>query len=105
MKLLIEVSQRDNLYLDETDGIILPLEGYAVESTCFFSMEEIEDIVSQSKNLVFVKLNKNFMNEDIEGLKKVLSTTIIISLLNSLVIFTTSGISTTVNDGFVAVSK
>ena len=72
MKLLVEVSEKDNLYLDKSDGIILPLEGYAVESTCFFTLEEIEDIVSQSKNFVFVKLNKNFMNEDIEGLKKVL---------------------------------
>ncbi|MBR1936610.1 MAG: U32 family peptidase [Bacilli bacterium] len=72
MKLLVEVSEKDNLYLDKSDGIILPLEGYAVESTCFFTLEEVCDIVSQSKNLVFVKLNKNFMNEDIEGLKNVL---------------------------------
>ena len=72
MKLLIECSQKKDLYLDYTDGIILPLENYSVESTTYFSMSEIKEIIKFNKCEVFVKINKNFMNEEIEDLEKVL---------------------------------
>ncbi len=72
MKLLIECSSKENLYTNKTDGIILPLEGFSVESKCFFSMTEIKDIKDKSSCMVFVKVNKNFMNEEIDDLKKVL---------------------------------
>ena len=71
MKLLIEVDSKDNLYLDKTDGIILPLEGYAVNSSTFFSLDEIKEIKSK-KDLVFVKINKNLFNNDIEKVKEIL---------------------------------
>ena len=71
MKLLIEVDSNDNLYLDKTDGIILPLEGYAVSSSTFFSLDEIKEIKSK-KDLVFVKINKNLFNDDIEKVKEIL---------------------------------
>ena len=41
MKLLIEVSEKNNLYLDNTDGIILALDNYSVESIVSFSVDEI----------------------------------------------------------------
>ena len=72
MKLLIECSSKEKLYVDKTDGIILPLEGFSVESKCFFSMEEIKDIKEKYSCMVFVKVNKNFMNEEIDDLKNVL---------------------------------
>ncbi len=72
MKLLMEVSNKKDVYLNSCDGIILALEGFSVESTCYFSMEEIHDIVSHSDKEIFVKINKNFMNEEIDALKKVL---------------------------------
>ena len=72
MKLLVEVSNKSNLYLDYVSGIILPLDKYSVESTCFFTMDEIRDIVSNSKNEVFVKINKNLENDDIEDIKNIL---------------------------------
>ncbi len=72
MKLLVECSSKSDLYTDIVDGIILPLEGFSVESKCFFTLEEIKSISSNVKCEVFVKVNKNFMNEDIEGLKRVL---------------------------------
>ena len=72
MKLLIECSSKENLYTNKTDGIILPLEGFSVESKCFFSMTEIKDIKDKSSCMVFVKVNKNFMNEEIDDLKKIL---------------------------------
>ena len=72
MKLLVECYSKNDLYTDIVDGIILPLEGFSVESKCFFTLEEIKSISSNVKCEVFVKVNKNFMNEDIEGLKRVL---------------------------------
>lgn len=72
MKLLIECSSKENLYTNKTDGIILPLEGFSVESKCFFSMTEIKDIKDKASCMVFVKVNKNFMNEEIDDLKKIL---------------------------------
>ena len=72
MKLLAECSQKEMLYLNSVDGIILPLEGFSVESVLSFSMNEIQKIKKESSCEVFVKLNKNFMNEDIETLKDVL---------------------------------
>ena len=71
MKLLVEYANKDNINLD-VDGIILSLKDYAVESTCFYTLDEIKEIVNKVDCEVFIKLNKNFMNEDIEGLKNVL---------------------------------
>lgn len=72
MKLLVECSQKKELYLDTIDGIILPLENYSVESTTYFSMKEIQKIVKKCQCEVFIKINKNFMNEEIEDLEKIL---------------------------------
>lgn len=72
MKLLIEVSDKSNLFLDKTDGIILPIDKYSVESICTFSLDEIKDIVNKTKKEVFIKINKNIMNDDINDLKKIL---------------------------------
>ena len=72
MKLLIEVSQKDNLYLDNTDGIILALDNYSVESIVSFSIDEIKEIRTNTSKEVFVKINKNLMNDDIDTVKNIL---------------------------------
>ena len=55
MKLLIEPKNKDNLYTDYVDGIILPLENYAVESIVSFSLSEIKEIIKKSKCEIFIK--------------------------------------------------
>jgi hypothetical protein len=72
MKLLIEPISKNNLYLDKTDGIILPLVNYSVESNISFSLDEIRDIKNKSNCCVFVKLNKNIFNHEIDELKNIL---------------------------------
>ena len=72
MKLLIEVSQKNNLYLSDVDGIILALDNYSVESIVSFSVDEIKEIKKNTNKEVFVKINKNLMNEDIEKVKDIL---------------------------------
>ena len=72
MKLLVEGSSKDLSYLDSVDGVILPLEGYSVESVCYYSLDEIESFVKCHSIETFVKVNRNFLNEDIDDLKEVL---------------------------------
>ena len=72
MKLLIECSKKESSLFNIADGIILPLKGFSVESVCYFTYEEIEKIVKTSKCEVFIKMNKNFMNEEIDSLIEVL---------------------------------
>ena len=72
MKLLIEPSTKEFLQTTTSIGLILPLKGYAVESTNYFEIEEIEEIKKNYSGEIFIKLNKNFMNEEIEGLKEIL---------------------------------
>ncbi len=72
MKLLIEPSTKNNLYSDYVDGIILPLENYAVESIISFSLAEIKEITKNTNCEVFIKINKNLLNEDIEDLTGIL---------------------------------
>ena len=72
MKLLIEPKNKDNLYTDYVDGIILPLENYAVESIVSFSLSEIKEIIKKSKCEVFIKINKNLLNEDIDDITNIL---------------------------------
>ena len=72
MKLLIEPSTKNNLYSEYVDGIILPLENYAVESVITFSLAEIKEISKNSNCEIFIKVNKNLLNEDIEDITNIL---------------------------------
>lgn len=73
MKLLIEPVNKNKLYLDKIGGIILPLMDYAVESNVFFSLDEILEITNNNSEVeVFVKINKNLMNADIDKVREIL---------------------------------
>lgn len=72
MKLLIEknTSNFDNL---KTDGIILSLKDYSVQSTIYYDLDEIKDIIKKYPKLeVFIKMNKNIFNDEIDKLKEML---------------------------------
>ena len=71
MKLLIEPSNKEKI-CDSVDGVVLALDGFAVESVCYFTLDEIKKIKENNNYEVFVKVNRNFFNEDIEELKRVL---------------------------------
>ena len=73
MKLLIEPSNKNKLYLDIVDGVILPLDDLAVESNIYFTLEEIEKISKNYNDVeIFVKINKNLMNNDIDKVRDIL---------------------------------
>ena len=72
MKLLIEknTSNFDKL---KTDGIILSLKDYSVQSTIYYDLDEIKDIINKYPKLeVFIKMNKNIFNDEIDKLKEML---------------------------------
>ena len=72
MKLLIEknTSNFDNL---KTDGIILSLKDYSVQSTIYYDLDEIKKIINKYPKLeVFIKMNKNIFNDEIDKLKEML---------------------------------
>ena len=72
MKLLVEYSNKKHSSISSIDGIILPLKSFSVESMNYYTLEEIKEICKRESCDVFVKLNKNFMNEDLDALKEVL---------------------------------
>ena len=73
MKILIEPSTKEEIYGNITDGIILSLEKYAVQSNVYFSLEEIRKIKENNPNIeIFVNINKNLSNDDIKPLEAIL---------------------------------
>ncbi len=73
MKLLIEPSDKQNLYIDTIDGLILSLKDYAVQSPIYYTLEEIKQLRESHPNLeIYVNINKNLLNSDIEPLKSLL---------------------------------
>jgi len=70
MKLLIEPSSKESVF--DSDGLILALKDYSVESVCYYTLDEIKKIQENYKGDIFVKVNRNFFNEDIDGLKEIL---------------------------------
>lgn len=56
---------------DEIDGVLLGLKGYSATYETEFELEEIEEIISLLKGKeVFISINKNILNYEIENLYK-----------------------------------
>ena len=72
MKLIIEPSTKDILYLDYVDGLILSLKDYSIGSNIYFELDEIKEIVSKTDKEIFINMNNNIMNNEIEELKTIL---------------------------------
>lgn len=73
MKLLIEPSNKQKLYSNIIDGLILSLQDYAVQSPIYYTIDEIKRIKEENPNLeIFVNINKNILNNDINPLKELL---------------------------------
>ena len=72
MKLIVEPSTKNNLYENTVDGLILSLKDYSVGSIVSFSLDEIKKIVKNTNIEIFININKNLMNEDIDSLSNIL---------------------------------
>ncbi len=71
MKLLVEPMNKENFKFN-CDGLILAIKDYAVESNTYFTLDEIKNISDSFSGEIFVKLNKNLMNDDIPFVKDIL---------------------------------
>ena len=54
------------------DGFILPIENLSVNSNCYFTIDEVKDIVQKTKKEINISLNKNMTNQDLPLLEKTL---------------------------------
>lgn len=73
MKLLIEPSNKQQLYISNVDGLVLSLEDYAVQSNVYFSLDEIIKLRRENPSLeLFININKNLLNNDIGPLSNIL---------------------------------
>ena len=72
MKLLIEPSNKNNLYLNTVDGLILSLKDYSVQSPVYYTVSEIKDIAQSTTKEIFININKNLLNSDIAPLTEIL---------------------------------
>lgn len=72
MKILVELKNKIQ-GKQEADGLILALKDFSVQSTVTYTKEEIKDIVeSYPDKEIFISINKNIFNKEIEPLKEVL---------------------------------
>ncbi len=74
MKLLVELRDKNiNEYKNIVDGIILALSDFSVLNEVSYTLEEIKKISEEYTHLdIFVKLDKNIFNDEIDRLKEVL---------------------------------
>ena len=74
MKVLVELIDKDISEYSNIGGVILCLKDYSVFNTVTYTKEEIKDITNKYSNLdIFVKIDKNIFNSEINDLKEILT--------------------------------
>ena len=73
MKLLVELQKQDITETVAADGLILALKDFSVQSPTTYTKEEIKEIISANPDKeIFISINKNIFNRELEALKDVL---------------------------------
>lgn len=75
MKVLVEVASKNiEEYVDKCDALLLGIRKFSVMNMVSFTVDEIKDIVLKYPQLeIFVKMDKNIFNEEIEEVGKCLT--------------------------------
>ncbi|MEE3343202.1 MAG: U32 family peptidase [Bacilli bacterium] len=74
-KILVMPSSLDNLgkvLNSDADGVILPLEGLAINSNIYFTIEDIKSIINLTSKEICVSINKIMHTEDLDFLEEAL---------------------------------
>ena len=72
MKILIEPATK-NYFNSSVSGIIVYLDGFSTQANCYYTIDEIKSFKKENPSVeIFVSINRNFFNEDIEDLKNIL---------------------------------
>lgn len=72
-KILIQPNSLENLgdvLKNDIDGVILPLEHLSVNSSVYFSLEDIKSVINLTSKEVCVSINKIMHNEDLYNLEQ-----------------------------------
>ncbi len=68
MKLLVELQKYEQV---DADGLILALKDFSAQSPATYTKEEIKDIIDKNKDKeIFVSINKNIFNKELDNLKE-----------------------------------
>ena len=54
------------------DGFILPIENLSINSTCYFTINDIKELITKTKKEICISLNKTMTNEDLPLLEETL---------------------------------
>ena len=75
MKVLVEVASKNiENYVDKCDALLLGIHKFSVMNMVSFTVDEIKDIVLKYPQLeIFVKMDKNLFNEEIDDVRKCLT--------------------------------
>ena len=74
MEIIIKPEKNIEEYINiGIHSFLLPLKNYSVEYHTYFNLEEIKKIRQQYKEIdLFISMNKNIMNEELDDLKNIL---------------------------------
>ena len=74
MKVLVEVTNKEiSNYIDSCDALLLGLENFSVLNSVTFSLTEIREIINKYPKMeIFVKMDKNIFNKEIDEVRRVL---------------------------------
>lgn len=74
MKVLVEVTNKEiSNYIDSCDALLLGLENFSVLNSVTFSLTKIEEIINKYPKMeIFVKMDKNIFNKEIDEVRRVL---------------------------------
>ncbi len=62
----------DDYLLTNIDGFILPIYDLSVNSTCYFTLDDIKNLVKRTDKEICISLNKTMTNDDLPLLEKTL---------------------------------
>lgn len=74
-KILVQPNSLENLgdvLKKDIDGVILPLEHFAVNSSIYFNLEDIKSVLNVTSKEVCVSINKIMHHEDLAELERVI---------------------------------
>lgn len=55
------------------NNFLLPLKNFSVESTCYYSLDQVKKIRKSHPNIhIFISMNKNILNDEIDELQRIL---------------------------------
>lgn len=67
------VKELDEYIKHGISNFLLPVKDYSVEYDSFYSLDDIKNIITKYPNInIFVSMNKNIMNEELDGVKEIM---------------------------------